>query len=175
MINDLLDETLINRVAQSPIEVYNLEALWDGHEVVSFDLKPFLFRGLMLREKDFREAMAVTDWSVFIGKHVAVTCSTDAIIPRWAYMLVASNLAGKAATVAFGTPEDLVRDHFTRALAAEDWARFEGKPVVLKGCNAPIVPLNAYLQATIQLQAVAKKLMYGEPCSAVPIWRKPKS
>lgn len=168
-------DLLVNRVAESEIRVYNLEDLWDGKPVVAFDLAPYLFKGLVLREKDFREAMTVQDWAAYTDQHVAIQCSTDAIVPRWAYMLISASLQPYAASVAFGQPEDLVRDHFTRALAAEDWSRFSGKPVVLKGCNSPIVPLNAYLLATQYLQKAAKKLMYGEPCSAVPIWRKPKT
>jgi hypothetical protein len=165
---------VINRVAESEIHVYNLENLWDGKPVVEFDLAPYLFKGLMLKEKDFREAMKALDWSVYADKHVAIYCSTDAIIPRWGFMLVASYLHNIASSVAFGQTADLLRDHFTRALAAEDWSQYEGKMMVLKGCNSPFVPVNAYILATESLQSVAKKLMYGEPCSAVPIWRKKK-
>ncbi|MBL7977028.1 MAG: DUF2480 family protein [Bacteroidetes Order II. Incertae sedis bacterium] len=166
---------IINRVAQSALEVYNLESLWDGKPVVVFDLAKYLHKGLMLREMPFREVMATTDWATYDEVHVAITCSTAAILPRWAYMLVVSFLEGHAASVAFGSETDLVRNHFVRALEKEDWSRFTGVPVVLKGCNSPIVPLDAYLLATRYLQQYAKKIMYGEPCSAVPIWRKPKA
>lgn len=166
-------EPIINRVAESDIEVFDLAALWDGREVAELDLAPFLYRGLVLREKDFREAVKAHDWAPYEGKHVAVFCSTDAIVPTWAFMLVASRLRGRAASVAHGRAEDLVRDHFTRALEAEDWSRFEGKPVVVKGCGGQVVPASAYLVATQKLQGVARRLMYGEPCSAVPLWRRP--
>ncbi|MEM1044304.1 MAG: DUF2480 family protein [Bacteroidota bacterium] len=166
---------LVNRVAQSDITTYNLEELWDGKPVVEFDLAPHLVEGLVLREVPFREAMKAHDWSQYDDHHVAVFCSTDAIVPTWAAMLVASKLEGVAASVAHGRKADLVRDRFTRALDAEDWAQFEGKPVVIKGCGSAIVPANAYLIATQKLQGVAKKLMYGEPCSSVPLWRKPKA
>ncbi|MEL6443427.1 MAG: DUF2480 family protein [Bacteroidota bacterium] len=166
---------LVNRVAQSDIAVYDLAALWDGAPVVSFDLAPYLVRGLVLRERDFRQAMKDYGWPQHDGQHVAVSCSTDAIIPTWAYMLVASKLDGIARSVAFGSEQDLVRDHFVRALEAEDWSAYAGKPVVIKGCGGTIVPTHAYLVATQKLQGVAKKLMYGEPCSSVPIWREKKA
>ncbi|MDX1420097.1 MAG: DUF2480 family protein [Rubricoccaceae bacterium] len=166
---------IVNRVAESDIEVFNLETLWDGREVVAFDLAPHLAEGLVLRERPFREAMKAHDWAAYEGRHVAVDCSTDAIVPTWAYMLVASKLDGVAASVAFGTERDLLRDHFVRALEGVDWRRYEGKPVVVKGCGSRVVPVAAYLLATQKLQAVASKLMYGEPCSAVPLWRRPKA
>ncbi|MEM6784045.1 MAG: DUF2480 family protein, partial [Bacteroidota bacterium] len=166
---------LVNRVAQSDIAVYDLAALWDGAPVVSFDLAPYLVRGLVLRERDFRQAMKDYDWPQHDGQHVAVFCSTDAIIPTWAYMLVASKLDGLARSAAFGSAADLVRDHFVRALEDEDWSDYAGKPVVIKGCGGTIVPTHAYLVATQKLKGVATKLMYGEPCSSVPIWRAPKT
>ena len=168
-------EPIVNRVAESDIEVYNLEALWDGKPVVELDLAPFLLEGLVLREKPFREAMKAHDWSQYDGRHVAVFCSTDAILPMWASMLVATKLSGHAASVAHGRTADLVRDHFTRALAAEDWAKYEDAIVVVKGCGSRLVPASAYLTATQKLQGVARKLMFGEPCSSVPLWRKPKA
>ena len=124
---------IVNRVAESDIEVFNLEALWDGREVVVFDLAPFLVEGLVLRERPFREAMKTHDWAQYEGRHVAVHCSTDAIVPTWAYMLAASRLDGRAASVAFGTEADLRRDYYVRALDGVDWSRYAGKPVVIHG------------------------------------------
>jgi hypothetical protein len=163
---------IVNRVAESDLVVYNLEALWDGRPVVEFDLAPFLMEGLVLREKPFREALKAHDWSAYEGRHVAVFCSTDALLPTWAPMLVAAKLS-EAASVAFGREKDLLRDHFVRALEAEDWSAYAGKPVVVKGCGSAVVPTDAYLIAVRKLQAVAAKLMYGEPCSSVPLWRRP--
>jgi len=165
-------EPVINRVANSDIETFNLEALWDGREVVEFDLADYLIEGLVLREKPFREAMKDHEWSVYVDKHVAVHCSTDAIIPTWVSMLVAVKLEGIAATVATGTKTELVRDFYVRVLEEVDWLQYEDKPVVIKGCASDIVPADAYLIAAQKLQRVAKKLMYGEACSAVPLWRK---
>ncbi len=165
-------EPIVNRVAESDIETFNLEALWDGRVVAVFDLAEFLIEGLVLREKPFREEMKSHDWSVYANKHVAINCSTDAIIPTWASMLVATKLDGIASSVAFGSRADLIRDFYVRVLEAVDWSAYEGKPVVIKGCANDIVPTDAYLIATQKLQGVAKKLMYGEACSAVPLWRE---
>ena len=168
-------EPIINRVAESEIEVYNLDALWDGRRVVEFDLEPFLVEGLILREKVFREHVKAHDWAQYADQHVAVFCSTDAIVPTWAYMLIASTLDGLARSVTFGRKEDLVRDYFTRALDAEDWSVYQDRIVVVKGCGTGVVPTSAYVAAMQKLQGVARKLMYGEPCSSVPLWRRPKS
>src|SRR5690554_5543501 len=102
-------EPIVNRVAESDIVVYNLETLWDGRPVVEFDLAPFLVEGLVLREKPFRDAVKAHDWEQYADKHVAIFCSTDAIVPTWAAMLVASKLTGRAASVASGRAADLVR------------------------------------------------------------------
>ena len=174
-----IDPTLTNRVAQSGILVYNLEdhlvgADGEMQEAADVDLAPWLHRGLVLREKPFREAVEAHDWSAYAGQHVGIFCSADAIVPTWAYMLVATRLREHAVSVGFGSKEDAIRDYFTRALAAEDWAPYEGRIVVVKGCGSRLVPTGAYVQATLALQGVAKKLMYGEPCSAVPLWRAPK-
>ncbi|WP_456429941.1 DUF2480 family protein [Rhodocaloribacter sp.] len=168
-------EPIINRVAESDIEVYNLEALWDGAPVVELDLEPFLVQGLVLREREFRAHVKAHDWSQYADAHVAVFCSADAIVPVWAYMLVAAKLDGIARSVAYGRAEDLIRDHFTRALEAEDWSRYADRIVVVKGCGNRVVPANAFMVVTQKLQAVARKLMYGEPCSSVPLWRRPKA
>ena len=167
-------EAIVNRVAESEIEVYNLDALWDGAPVVELDIEPFLVEGLILREKVFREHVKAHDWAQYADQHVAVYCSADAIVPTWAYMLIASKLEGTARSVAFGRAEDLVRDHFTRALDAEDWSPYQDRIVVVKGCGTGTVPVSAYVGAMQRLQRVARKLMYGEPCSSVPLWRRPK-
>ena len=167
-------EPITNRVAESDIAVYNLQSLWDGRDIAELDLAPFLVEGLMLREKKFREDVKAYNWTQHTGQHVAVFCSTDAIVPTWAFMLAAAKLEGLAHSVAFGRPADLLRDYYTRALEQEDWSRYEDRPVVVKGCGSQRVPPNAYLVATQKLQGVASKLMYGEPCSSVSLWRRPK-
>ena len=165
---------ITNRVANSDIEVFNLEAYWDQRPVDELDLEPFLIEGLMLREKEFRAHVKGYDWQQHEGRHVAIFCSTDAIIPTWAFMLVASKLKGLAASVAFGRKEDLIRDHFVRALEGVDWSSYKNRIVVVKGCGDKQVPVNAYVDALTKLQGTARKLMFGEPCSSVPLWRQPQ-
>ena len=162
-----------NRVAQSGIKVYDLELLWEGHEIRELDIATFLEHGTLLREKSFRSQIDAYDWQVFGGAHVALFCSTDALIPMWAYMLMASRLdTSKSITV--GRRIDVIHEQFTLALEREDWTRFSDKIVVVKGCGSGIVPESAYAKAMRELQRVARKVMFGEPCSSVPIWRCPK-
>jgi len=168
-------EPITNRVAQGNIEVYDLSSHWDGQPLSEVDIEPFLYKGLMLREKEFRAAVKAYDLAAHEGHHVAVYCSADAIVPTWAYMFIATKLQGIAEQVTFGRQEDLLREHFTRALAAEDWSAYKDKNVVVKGCGSKIVPVSAYVDAVQRLQKVAAKLMFGEPCSSVPLWRRPKS
>ena len=167
-------EPIVNKVAESDIVVYDLASIWNESRLASFDLAPFLYQEMILREKDFRTAMKEYDWTAFAGAHVAVFCSVDAIIPTWAYMLVASKLKDQAASVGFGTTDDVVRDFYVRALDKVDWSQYEDQIVVIKGCGNKIVPMDAYMIVTQKLQDVARKLMYGEPCSSVPLWRRPK-
>jgi len=167
-------EPITNRVAESEIAVFNLDNLWDDRTVAELDISPFLVKGLMLKEQPFRESVREHDWSQYEDQHVAVYCSTDAIVPTWGYMLVASKLEGIAASVAFGQEDDLVRDYYIRTLETQDWSAYEDRPVVIKGCGSDRVPEVAYLIATQKLQGVARKLMYGEPCSSVPLWRRTK-
>jgi hypothetical protein len=167
-------EPLENRVAQGEIEVYNLADLWDDHPVTELDISTFLVEGLMLKEKEFRDAVDEHDWSQYEDEHVALYCSTDAIVPTWGYMLIASELKDTACSTTIGRADDLRREHYTEVLADEDWSAYEDKPVVVKGCGDDVVPEMAYVRATQKLQEVARKLMYGEPCSSVPLWRRPK-
>lgn len=167
-------EPIINRVAESDIQIFNLEELWDGAPVRELDLEPFLVEGLVLREREFRQRVKEYEWSQFEGARLAVFCSTDAIVPTWAFMLIASRVKGIVRSVAPGRINDIIRDHYTRALAEVDWERYRDRNVVIKGCGSKLVPTSAYVAATLQLQDVASKLMYGEPCSSVPLWRRPQ-
>ncbi|MDE2770891.1 MAG: DUF2480 family protein [Bacteroidota bacterium] len=164
---------IVNRVAQSGIQVYDLELLWEDHPIKELDLASFLDHGILLQEKPFRAQVAAYDWQEFDGAHVALFCSTEALVPMWAYMLIASHL-DRARTVATGRRADVVRELFAMALAKEDWSRFADRIVVIKGCGSGIVPESAYTRATTELQKVARKVMFGEPCSSVPVWRRPK-
>lgn len=166
-------EPIVNRVAQSEIKVFNLEELWDDARIREIDIAPFLMEGLILREKEFRMALREVDWKEYQGSHVGIYCSTDAIIPTWAYMLIASYLKDIAASTTTGRAGDILRDHFARALEDVDWDAYRGLNVVVKGCGGKTVPTSAYVGAMQRLQDVAAKLMFGEPCSSVPLWRKP--
>lgn len=165
-------EEIINRVASSPLVTINLEEFYQEGERVVFDMKDHLFQGLILREKDFREFVKTNDWSAFAGKYVTVTCSADAIVPTWAYMLVAQKLEPYAEAFVFGQPETLETYLFQQKLQDFDPSEYEGKPVVIKGCFDKPVPVSAYMEITRLLAPYVKSLMYGEPCSTVPIFKK---
>lgn len=167
-------EPIENTVADSEIQVFNLADLWDQRSIVEIDISMFLEEGLLLKEKSFRREVKAFDWSQYEGDHVALYCSTDAIVPTWGYMLVASKLYDTAQSTTLGRAEDARREYYVRALSDVDWSAYDDKPVVIKGCGSEVVPEMAYVQATQKLQNVARKLMYGEPCSSVPLWRRPQ-
>lgn len=164
---------LINKVAESGIVTIDLTSyVPDEEHIAGFDLKPFLFREMILREKDYRQALKEHDWSVYDNKYVAVYCSVDAIIPIWAYMLATSYLEEVAATVFYGTESALTASLIKTNVAKIPVAEYEDKRVVLKGCGDKTIPETAYVEATQLLKPVVKSLMYGEPCSTVPIYKK---
>jgi hypothetical protein len=165
-------EEIINRVAASALEELNLEDYFPKEEVVVFDLKPYLFMELILKEKDFRAALLNTDWSVYQGKVVAVTCTADAIIPMWAYMLVAAYLQPVAADIVFGNADAALREVFLKKISSIDLSGYLDKRVVIKGCGNLPVGEYAYLEITKLLRPIVKSIMYGEACSTVPIFKK---
>jgi hypothetical protein len=165
---------LINRVAKSGLITLNLEDFFPDGEVVVFDIKEFLFMELILKEKDFRKAMKAIDWSTYQGKNLLIQCSTDAIIPVWAYMLITVYASPFARTVFQGTKEEFYKNAFSQALQKMDPSQYENQLLVIKGCSDKTVPPAAYVELTKLLQPVARSIMYGEPCSTVPIYKKPK-
>ena len=167
-----MENEMINRVNESALVTLNLEDYYPKDEVALFDLKTYLFMGLILKEKDFREALKNLDLTSFTGKAVAVTCSADAVIPMWAYMLVASVLQPVAKEVGFGTEEEIKKQLLLNNIATMPVAEFADKRIVIKGCGDLPIGEAAYLQATKILRPVAKSIMYGEPCSTVPIFKK---
>lgn len=169
-----IEQPLVNRVATSGLVTLRLEDYFPKEEMALFDLKDFLFMGLILKEKDFREALAVHDWAQYEGKNLAVFCSADAIIPTWAYMLVAAFAAAFAADIFQGTAEEFYKHIFQKALDEVDAAQYAGQRVVVKGCSDKPVPPSAYVELTRKLQPYAQSIMFGEPCSTVPIFKKPK-
>lgn len=161
-----------NKVSESGIISLNLEEYYPKDDIALFDMKDYLFMGLILKEKDFRENLKTLDLSIYTDKVVAVTCSADAVIPMWAYMLVSSNLQPVARDVVFGTMEEVKNTLLLKNIAQLPVNDYEGKRVVIKGCGEIPVGEAAYLQATQLLRPVAKSIMYGEPCSTVPIYKK---
>lgn len=168
------NKPLVNRVANSGLITLNLEDYFPAAPVVIFDLKDYLFMELILKEKDFREALKSHDWTQYAGKHVVVTCSTDAIIPVWAYMLVSVYAQPVAASVFQGTIEEFYKMAFLQALATVDGSDYTDKRIVIKGCSNKPVPPSAYVELTNKLRPYAKTIMYGEPCSTVPIYKQPR-
>lgn len=167
-----MSEVFVNKVANSGLVTVDLEKYLPEEEIALFDLKDHLFMGLILKEKDFREALKQLDWSVYGGKPVALTCSVDAIIPVWAYMLVASYLAPVAKTVFTGSPAALQQQLFLKNLESLDRESFRDQRVVIKGCGDKTIEPFAYAAITGLLVPVVKSLMYGEPCSTVPVYKK---
>ncbi len=169
------EEPIVNRVANSPLITFNLEEYYHQGERVVYDIKDNLFQEMILREKDFRAFVKEHDWSQYEGKNVALACSVDAIVPTWAYMLLASKISPYAHRVVFGTIEELESALFQEALSQIDFSTFQDKKIVVKGCSNVPVPTQAYVEVTARLRPFAASIMYGEPCSTVPIYKKNRS
>lgn len=169
-----MESPLINRVANSGLITLKLEEFFPHTPLAHFDLKDYLFMGLILKEKDFRETLSAHDWSQYAGKALLVYCSADAIIPVWAYMLVASYAEPFAADIFQGDEKTYYEVYFVRALAELDLSTYEDQRVVVKGCSDYPVPPAAYLEITRLLRPLARSIMFGEPCSTVPIYKKPR-
>lgn len=167
-----MEEQIVNKVAQSGIITINLENFIPEGELSTFDMKDYLFQGLMLREKDFRAFVKEHDWSAYSGRHVAITCSADAIVPTWAYMLVSNRLQPHARTVIFGDLQTLRTFLFHESLKQIDPADYIDARVVIKGCGDKEVGPEAYVEITRLLSPVVKSLMFGEPCSTVPVYKR---
>ena len=166
---------IVNRVTSSAIVSLNMEEFYPQEERLIFDLKSFLYMELMLKEKEFRQALKDFDWSIYSNKWVAITCSADAIIPTWAYMLVCTHLEGKSKGYCVGDLAGLeqhIAELSLQTIRPED---FRDRPVVIKGCSKIPIPLFAYGRLISLLQKEAKSLMFGEPCSTVPLFKKGKS
>ncbi|MGZ8538044.1 MAG: DUF2480 family protein [Flavisolibacter sp.] len=167
-----MSDTIVNKVANSGLVSLDLEKFLPAGEMVSFDLKDHLFMGLILKEKDFREALKNLDWTFYQDKNVAVYCSADAIIPVWAYMLIATYLEPVAKEIYVGTSEEMNKHLFLKNIATIDVNEFSDQRVVVKGCGDVAIGNFAYAEITRILKPVAKTIMYGEPCSTVPIYKR---
>ena len=169
-----MQEGIVNKVANSPLVTFNLEEYYHPGERVLLDIKEQLYQGMILREKDFRTFVKEHDWSQYQDKSVAVYCSVDAIIPTWTYMLLTTKLEPFAHTVVFGNLDDLEVALFREALAKVDPQDFKDAKLVIKGCSNVSVPTSAYVEITRLLRPVASSIMYGEPCSTVPLYKRPR-
>ena len=167
-----IQENFVNKVAASGLVTINLEEYFPAGDRVVYDIKDNLFHGLMLREKDFREFIKSHDWSQYQDKYVAIICSADAIVPTWAYMLLSNRMVPYAKEVVFGNLEVLEAVLFTKALAKIDIQAYANERVVIKGCGDLAVPTAAYVELTNLLSPVVKSIMYGEPCSTVPVYKR---
>jgi hypothetical protein len=167
-----MSNSIVNKVAESGLITFDLEDFYPKGEIAVFDLKDYLFMGLILKEKDYRAALLTTDWTQYQDKYVAITCTADAIIPMWANMLAASYLQPIAKDVVFGNEQQLITNVLTKNLAAVNGQEYTDKRVVVKGCGDIAIPETAYVDITNKLRPFAKSIMYGEPCSTVPIYKK---
>lgn len=169
-----MEDIIINKVAQSGLITLDLEKYYPTEEIIEFDLKDYLFMELILKEKDFREALASMDWTTYENKYVAIHCSTEAIIPLWAYMLATTYLQPLAKEVIYGTKENVLDQILLKNINAIDPKEYDEKRVVVKGCGDKKIPEAAYVAISGLLTPVAKSIMYGEPCSTVPIYKAAK-
>lgn len=167
-----VSDAIINKVAESGLITLDLETFYPKETIKIFDLKNYLFRGLIVREKDFREALKDTDWQQYAQANVAVTCTADAIIPVWAYMLVATYLQPVANAIVLGDEKKLIETQLLQNIKQININEFKDKRVVVKGCGDISISASAYLQMTSVLLPHVKSIMYGEPCSTVPVYKK---
>jgi len=168
-----MSDAIVNKVSESGLITLDLEQYYPRDTVALFDLKDYLFMGLILKEKDFREALKNLDWDAYRNKYVGVTCSADAIIPPWAYMLAAAYLQPVAKDVIMGDEKEVHKTIFLQNIQGIDVNEFTGQRVVVKGCGETPIGEFAYMEITKRLRPVTKTIMYGEPCSTVPIYKKP--
>ncbi|MCS6822158.1 MAG: DUF2480 family protein [Microscillaceae bacterium] len=167
-------EEIINRVAKSSLQTIDLENLYPQGKRILYDLKENLFQGLVLREKEFREFLKNHDWTQYKDAYVAITCSADAIVPTWAYMLLAVHLAPYAQKIVFGDLQALESELFREKIENLDLTPYHNAKVVVKGCSKVEVPTSAYVELSAKLQPIVQSLMFGEPCSTVPLYKKAK-
>ncbi len=169
-----MPDEIINRVSQSKLVTFDLEDYYPEGKRVALDIKDWLYEGFILKEKEFRNYVEEHNWEQYQNSFIALTCSTDAIIPGWANMLIASKLQPIANKVVVGDLEQLETSLYQSAIENIDVSPFQDQLVIIKGCSNKPVPPNAYLWITAKIQTVAKSIMYGEPCSTVPIYKKKK-
>ncbi len=169
--NALPNDPIVNRIANSGLITLDLEDFLPSKEVAFFDIKPYLFQGLILKEKDFRTALKEVNWADYQDKYMCIGCSTDAIIPKWAFMLITIYLTNIAHYTYYGTIENLYTEIFNKRIEKIDINEYQNKRVIIKGCGDSRVPTSAYVAITQKLLPVVKSFMYGEACSNVPLYK----
>jgi hypothetical protein len=167
-----MEDIIVNKVAQSGLLTLDLETFYPADDIATFDVKDYLFMELILKEKEYRETLKNMDWRIYENKIVAITCSADAIIPLWAYMLAVTYLQPFAKDILFGTSEEVLQSLYLKNLGQIDAKEYEDKRVVIKGCGDKKIPEAAFVEITKKLRPFAKSIMYGEPCSTVPIFKR---
>ena len=167
-----MQDEIINKVANSVLEVFDLEDYYAKEIRTQIDISQWLYEGFLLKEKDFRQALKNHDWSQYENHYVAIHCSTDAIIPAWASILVTIHVSPFAKKVVNGDLQDLETALYQEILSTIDYCKYQDKPVIIKGCSKKPVPESAYILAVQKLQPFAKSIMYGEACSAVPLFKR---
>ncbi|NBR36651.1 MAG: DUF2480 family protein [Chitinophagales bacterium] len=169
-----MSDLIVNKVAESGLISLDLEQWYPRQQIATFDIKDQLFMGMIIKEKEFRESLKQTDWSIYKDKAVAITCSADAIIPVWAYMLLASYLQPVSAELYMGTEQELLKHLFLKNIDAADLSSYKDQRVIVKGCGDIPIGEFAYIEISKRLLPLVKTLMYGEPCSTVPVYKKPR-
>lgn len=170
-----MEGEIVNRVAKSPLITINLEDFYPEGKRIGLDIASWLWQGMVLKEKDFRDTLASLDTQPYVDAYVYIYCSSDAIIPAWAYTLVGLKLNDVAKKAVIGNQEDLETILFTEIIQMLEVSEYKDKPLIIKGCTNKPVPENAYLLVAQKLKPVAKSIMYGEACSAVPLFKKKKN
>lgn len=168
------EKPLVNRVANSGLINFNLEKYFPEKEMVVFDIKEYLFHGLILKEKDFRTALKEHNWEQYQNKILLIVCTADAIIPIWSYMLISAYAEPYATEIFQGNQEEYLKFHYQRVVDDLDPTIYDGERVVIKGCSDKPVPASAYAAITTKMRPYAQSIMFGEPCSTVPIFKRPR-
>lgn len=169
-----MSDLIVNKVAESGLISLDLEQWYPRQQIATFDIKDQLFMGMIIKEKEFRESLKQTDWFIYKDKAVAITCSADAIIPVWAYMLLASYLQPVSDELYMGTEQELLKHLFLKNIDAADLSSYKDQRVIVKGCGDTPIGEFAYIEISKRLLPLVKTLMYGEPCSTVPVYKKPR-
>ena len=168
------EQPIVNRVAKSKIQTFDLEKIYPDGERVALDISQWLYKGFVVKEKEFRESLKKHNWNQYQDQFIAIYCSNDAIVPEWAYMLITTYLNDYAQKIVYGSLHELEIQLFNDVLRQIDPEEYSDKPVIIKGCSEKSIPQNAYIQLVQKLQPVVKSMMFGEACSSVPLYKKPR-